>query len=166
MPPPTEYTVSDAFVAPLLARATIDAHKFMESSVRGRKKERGLAVPYRFFVLFLNETTEQYEAAFVQGTKSHSEAIRQRRIEWTLQWRVRGSYWVIIYLLLLHATLLPRVRWDLVERVQLVCLLVSGNQTRHVDTQRVNRLLRVKTLGVPFSLDKDLKLQIPPPGDN
>ena len=68
--------------------------------------------------------------------------------------------------LLLHATLFLLVHWVLAEQVQLVCLLVSGNQPRYVDTQSVNRLPRVETLAVPFPLVKDLKLLLPSPMGN
>ena len=70
------------------------------------------------------------------------------------------------YPLLLNATLLPLVHWDLAERVQQLCLLISGDQPRHVDTQRVNRLPRVKKYGEAFPLNKDLKLLLPSPVGN
>ena len=79
MPPPTKWTVSDGSVAPRLARASIDAHKFYDVFLTWKEegKQLGRTFPIHV-VLFPNETTDQCEAAFMQLTKLHPEATRQR----------------------------------------------------------------------------------------
>ena len=88
-------------------------------------------------MLFLNEITDQYEAAYLQRTKPHPGEARKRlqRIKYALEC-VRKLVGDNTPPLILHARLLPIVHWDLADRVQLVCLLVSGNQPRQVDTTR------------------------------
>ena len=78
MPSPTEWPVVDGSIAPLLARATIDAHKYYGVSCtwkeEGKRLGRTFPIPV---VLCPNETTKNYEAAFLQRTNPHPEAARQ-----------------------------------------------------------------------------------------
>ena len=77
MPPPTKWPVADESVVPLLARATIDAHKYygVFRSWNGEGKRLGRTFPITV-MLFTNETTDQYEAAFLLHTTPHPKAAR------------------------------------------------------------------------------------------
>ena len=80
MPPPTEWPVANASVAQLfLARATIDAYEYYGVFRKWKEEVKPLGRPVPIpLVLLHNETTNQYEAAFLQRTKPHLEAARQR----------------------------------------------------------------------------------------
>ena len=79
MPPPTERLVADGSAAPLLARAAIDAHKYYGVFCTWEEEGKRLGFTYPIpVVLFPHETIDQYEEAFLQRTKPHPEAARQR----------------------------------------------------------------------------------------
>ena len=79
MPPPSEWPTSDGSGAALLATATIDVHKyygvFYKWKSEGKMLGRICPIPV---VLFPNETTDRYEAAFLRRSKPHADAVRQR----------------------------------------------------------------------------------------
>ena len=60
MPPPTEWPVADGDVAPLLARATIDAHKYYGVFRTWTEERKRLGRTFPIHVVLLpNETTDQ-----------------------------------------------------------------------------------------------------------
>ena len=79
MSPPSEWPTSDGSGAALLATTTIDVHKyygvFPKWKYEGKMLGRICPIPV---VLFPNETTDQYEAAFPRRSKPHADAERQR----------------------------------------------------------------------------------------
>lgn len=88
MPPPSEWPRADGSTAPLLARATLDAHNyygvFRQWKSQGKTLGRISPIPV---VLFPNETTDEYETAFLRRIAPHPEAAKQRsqRISFALE---------------------------------------------------------------------------------
>ena len=71
--------MADGSVAPLQARATIDAHKYYGVFRTWKEEEKRLGRTFPIpVVLFPNETTDRYEAAFLQLTKPQPDPARQR----------------------------------------------------------------------------------------
>ena len=159
MPPPSEWPTLDGSGAALIAIATIYVHIYYGVFPKWKSEGKilGRICPITV-VLFPNETTDQYEAAFLRRSKPHAYAVRQRsqRLNFVLNLlrMLTGGNVPLNYC----ATSLALVQLDLAGLLELVCLLVSINQPRHVDAQYVNLFPRVKTLGVSFPLDKNMKL--------